>query len=355
MQFIAGDDLARVITERGKAFPPQQVIAWADQLLDALIYLHARDRQVVHRDIKPHNLKITETGQIALLDFGLAKADEADHSTSHSSHSVFGYTRRYSPLEQMQDQGTSPQSDIYALGATLYHLLTGEKPPDAMLRAAITAEGKPDPLHEVKQNYPGLGVEITAILQKAMEINARDRYASASEFRAALRQLGRHPQSLATNTSLQTASSGNSVAVNTVMVSGAVKTDPFDSYSILKPESDVFRVTTPRRWPALVVVGFAVILVTIAASFPSGLLRSLEQLFASSNAAALTDASNAVSLKATKTDSAVTKTTPARSNQAPPAVESGRAGEAAKKRSRRNQPRQPLSARPPPISITPDQ
>src|SRR5204862_1365574 len=136
------------------------------------------------------------------------KAHAADVSTSHSSHSVFGYTRRYSPLEQMQDQGTSPQSDIYALGATLYHLLTGEKPPDALLRAAITAEGKPDPLHEVKQNYPGLGVEITAILQKAMAINALDRFASASEFRDALRQLGRNPQPAATNTSLRSTASG---------------------------------------------------------------------------------------------------------------------------------------------------
>ena len=354
MQFIAGDDLAQVISERGKAFPAQQVIAWADQLLDALIYLHARDRQVVHRDIKPHNLKINKTGQITLLDFGLAKAHAADVSTSHSSHSVFGYTRRYSPLEQMQDRGTSPQSDIYALGATLYHLLTGEKPPDALLRAAITAEGKPDPLHEVKQNYPGLGVEITAILQKAMAINALDRFAGASEFRDALRQLGRNPQPAATNTSLRSTASGNSVALSTVRMPGTVKTDPFDSYSILKPELDGFRVTTPRRWPALVVVGFAIALVITAASFPSGLLKSLEQLFASSNAAALTDASNAVSLRAPKTDSVVAKTTP-RSNQASPAVESGRPGEAAKKRSRRNQPKQPQSVKPPPISITPDQ
>ena len=77
MQFIAGDDLAQIISERGSRFRAAQVIAWADQLLDALIYLHTRERQIIHRDIKPHNLKITETGQIALLDFGLAKAHAA--------------------------------------------------------------------------------------------------------------------------------------------------------------------------------------------------------------------------------------------------------------------------------------
>src|SRR5436190_17572626 len=100
MQFIAGDDLARAIAERSGPFPRAQVIAWADQLLDALIYLHTRERQIIHRDIKPHNLKVSAGGRIALLDFGLAKTHAPDHSTTQSS-SVFGYTRRYSPLEQI--------------------------------------------------------------------------------------------------------------------------------------------------------------------------------------------------------------------------------------------------------------
>ena len=140
MQFIEGADLAEIIATQPGPFPRQQVIAWADQLLDALIYLHTSERQVVHRDIKPHNLKLTSTGQIALLDFGLAKAGSSDLSGTNSSTSIFGYTRRYSPLEQIQDQGTNPQSDIYALGATLYHLLTGIKPPDALTRATALAE-----------------------------------------------------------------------------------------------------------------------------------------------------------------------------------------------------------------------
>src|SRR5467141_3709417 len=122
MQFISGVDLAEIISQQPGPFPKATVIAWADQLLDALVYLHTRDRQIIHRDIKPHNLKLTSNGRIALLDFGLAKTHAADHSTTQSSNSIFGYTRRYSPLEQIQDQGTSPQSDLYALGATLYHL-----------------------------------------------------------------------------------------------------------------------------------------------------------------------------------------------------------------------------------------
>src|ERR1051325_4632685 len=115
MQFVAGEDLAQMIVRRATPFPASQVIAWADQLLDVLIYLHSRDRQIIHRDINPHNVKLTACGELALLDFGLAKADAADHSHTQSSTSLFGYTKRYSPLEQIEDQGTSPQSDIYAL------------------------------------------------------------------------------------------------------------------------------------------------------------------------------------------------------------------------------------------------
>src|SRR5215831_16783419 len=78
MQFIFGDDLARAMSNQKGPFPQHQVVAWADQLLDVLVYLHGRDRQIIHRDIKPHNLKVTESGQLALLDFGLAKA-HPDH------------------------------------------------------------------------------------------------------------------------------------------------------------------------------------------------------------------------------------------------------------------------------------
>jgi serine/threonine protein kinase len=190
MQFITGVDLARIIYQQPGPFPRDQVVAWADQLLDALIYLHSQDRQVIHRDIKPHNLKLTATGQIALLDFGLAKA-QPDESSTTSSSSFFGYTRQYSPLEQIQALSSGPHSDIYALGATLYHLLTGVRPADALSRAASAANGHGDPLKLANLVHPAVGSELAAILNKAMAQNPEQRYRSAAEFREALRRIGR--------------------------------------------------------------------------------------------------------------------------------------------------------------------
>ena len=190
MQFIAGTDLARIIAQQPGPFPRDQVIAWADQLLDALIYLHSHDRQVIHRDIKPHNLKLAATGQIALLDFGLARAHPADTSVT-ASRGFFGYTRQYAPLEQIEDRRTDPRTDIYALGATLYHLLTGIKPPDALERASAVINSEPDPLQPANKIYAAVGPQVAAILGKAMALRPEERYANAMDFREALRRVGR--------------------------------------------------------------------------------------------------------------------------------------------------------------------
>lgn len=191
MQHVEGPDLADIIAQQPGPMPQQTVVAWADQLLDALIYLHSHDRQIIHRDIKPHNLKLTATGKIALLDFGLAKSQSGDGAEDGRCRSIFGYSPRYAPLEQIQDLGTSPESDIYALGATLYHLLTGFKPVDAITRASALIGLRPNPLKPAHEINSAVSPELSAILSRAMEQNPRDRYHSATEFREALRRIGR--------------------------------------------------------------------------------------------------------------------------------------------------------------------
>src|SRR5207244_12690325 len=112
--------------------PEEEVLRCADQLCDALDYLHTQDPQLIHRDIKPQNLKLTARGQIVLLDFGLAKGSVGQMTAVTTSASIYGYTPNYAPLEKVQGMGTDTRSDIYALGATLFHLLTYVKPPNAL-------------------------------------------------------------------------------------------------------------------------------------------------------------------------------------------------------------------------------
>ena len=186
MQFIAGEDLGEMMKARQGQFPVEQVLTWGDQLLDALDYLHTQEPQIVHRDIKPQNLKLTSRGQIILLDFGLAKGQTAGVSVVTTA-SIFGYTPNYAPLEQIQGLGTDARSDIYALSATLYHLMTGVKPPDALTRAAALVNGEKDPLLPANEVNPAVSPHTAFVLARGMSQNREQRYSSAAAMRAALR------------------------------------------------------------------------------------------------------------------------------------------------------------------------
>src|SRR6266446_6632101 len=186
MQYIAGEDLAAMLAERKGPFPQDEVLRWADQLCDALDYLHTQDPQIIHRDIKPQNLKLTARGQIVLLDFGLAKGSAGQMSVVTTSASIFGYTPNYAPLEQVQGLGTDPRSDIYALAATLFHLITNVKPPDALSRASAIVNGLPDPLPEANLITAQVSAAVAAVLSQGMSQKRDDRFASANEMREAL-------------------------------------------------------------------------------------------------------------------------------------------------------------------------
>ncbi len=191
MEYIPGDDLSEMLKARGgQPFPLRDVLGWADQLLDALDYLHTQEPAVIHRDIKPQNLKLTARNQIVLLDFGLAKGTPLQSRVT-ATGSVLGYSLNYAPLEQMQGTGTDPRSDLYSLGATLHHLSTGATPPDALTRATALVNGDEDPLRPASEVHAQVTPAVGAVLARAMSQSAARRFASAAEMRDALRDAGR--------------------------------------------------------------------------------------------------------------------------------------------------------------------
>ncbi|MHB0878235.1 MAG: serine/threonine-protein kinase [Anaerolineae bacterium] len=132
MDFVPGPDLQAVVDEaeaKGIHLQESQVLDWARQLCDALEYLHTQQPPVLHRDIKPANIRLTSTGLVKLVDFGLVKLMMPDETRTVTVVHGRG-TAHYTPMEQYGGETghTDERSDIYALGATLYHLLTGQPP-----------------------------------------------------------------------------------------------------------------------------------------------------------------------------------------------------------------------------------
>jgi formylglycine-generating enzyme required for sulfatase activity/predicted Ser/Thr protein kinase len=190
MEYIPGHDLAELLKLRGAPFHLNLVLRLADELLGALEYLHGLDPPILHRDIKPANLKLTRREELYLLDFGLAKGAAGHMTTLLTSRSTRGYTLVYAPLEQILGQGTDPRSDLYSLGATLYHLLTNALPTDAPTRDERVEDGRPDPLLPICQMNPTVPASVAEVIHHAMAIRRRGRPESAAAMRAALRRAG---------------------------------------------------------------------------------------------------------------------------------------------------------------------
>jgi serine/threonine protein kinase len=187
MEYIAGNDLMTMLEKRGGPFDADQVVEWGDQLLGALAYLHSQHPPIIHRDIKPQNLKMTDQGQIILLDFGLAKGLPEQTLQFAAGQSIYGYTPDYAPLEQIKAEGTEARSDLYALAATLYHLLTNVTPPSALTRAIAVANHQPDPLRPANELNPQVKPAVAQVLMQALALMREHRPASADAMRKQLR------------------------------------------------------------------------------------------------------------------------------------------------------------------------
>ncbi len=186
MDFVAGDDAGNRYKHLNRPLAEREVVAWGADILDALHYLHSRQPPVVHRDIKPSNIKITPEGRAVLVDFGLAKAQASAEATATGAK---GLSPGYSPPEQYGSGRTDPRSDLYSIGATMYALLAGQKPVDALERAL--GHGTLVPLLSLN---PAVSARVAAAIEKAMAIQPDGRFASAAEFLAALRRDDRTAQ-----------------------------------------------------------------------------------------------------------------------------------------------------------------
>lgn len=188
MEHISGDDLSKRLEASAKPFPVSWVMFWADQLLDALSYLHSHEPPIIHRDIKPQNLKLTDDNHIVLLDFGLSKeSGQTQFSKPGTSGSVVGYTPHFASMEQIRGTGTGPRSDIYSLSATLYQLVTNTMPADALTRADSLLNGRLDPITPPSDLNPEVSAAVSNVILKGLELRSEIRFASASEMQRALR------------------------------------------------------------------------------------------------------------------------------------------------------------------------
>ncbi len=185
MDYVPGSDLKALLKQQGHPFTEGEVLRWADELLDALEYLHSHEPAVVHRDIKPSNMKLTARRRIVLLDFGLAKGAVGQTTSATLSRSVMGYSPHFAPPEQMQGERTDPRSDLYSLAATLYHLLAGQVPPDAIRRLTAQLHDEPDPLKPLDEINPRVSAHASSVIMRALALKPAQRWPGASAMRAA--------------------------------------------------------------------------------------------------------------------------------------------------------------------------
>lgn len=179
MVYVEGEDLQQLLDKRQEPLPEALVLPWIRQVCDALSYLHKQQPPVIHRDIKPANIKITPQGQAVLVDFGIAKVYDPKLKTTVGARAV---TPGYSPPEQYGRGSTDPRTDIYALGATLYTMLTGVEPPDSVdLLSGIGA-----PLAGVRTLNPKVTSTVDAAIQRAMQLDRGQRFQTVDDFETAL-------------------------------------------------------------------------------------------------------------------------------------------------------------------------
>jgi outer membrane protein assembly factor BamB len=177
MEFIHGKDMEKVLTENEDFLSEEQIITWGIELCDVLGYLHTHEPDpVIFRDMKPSNAMVDVNNHIILVDYGIAK-----HFEANQKGTMIG-TEGYSPPEQYRGEA-SPQADIYALGATLHHLLTRRDP---RLEAPFSFSERP-----IRTINPSISMELETVVNTALQYNPEDRFPSADAMKEALMAVAR--------------------------------------------------------------------------------------------------------------------------------------------------------------------
>jgi serine/threonine protein kinase len=178
MDYLPGDDLQTVLEREGRR-PVEMVMKWAENLVDALAYMHSQHPPVTHRDIKPANIRLRDDGRAVLVDFGIAKAAESAQKTNIGA---MGYTPGFAPPEQAGGGRTGPYSDQFSLAATLYTLLTGSRPVESIKRILEGAV-----LVNARVLNSEIPENISAALSKSMALDVENRFSDVQEFFSAMR------------------------------------------------------------------------------------------------------------------------------------------------------------------------
>ena len=177
MEFVPGQNLAQLLDQRHGPLSPTLVLSYALQLCDVLTFLHTHPRRIFHRDLKPANIRLTHTDVVKLVDFGLLKQGTDATRQTHKGRG----TEAYMPVEQY-GEGADELSDLYSLGATLYHLLTGHEPRTATNRATTALDSLQPPC----LLNPALSPHVAAVVVRAMSRLKNDRYPDVASFKTAL-------------------------------------------------------------------------------------------------------------------------------------------------------------------------
>ncbi len=184
MDYVEGKNLGQMLEEQSRPFLETEILPWIEQVCDALEYLHSLSPPIIHRDIKPQNIIITPDGRAMLVDFGISKVYDPVLSTTAGARAV---TPGFSPPEQYSSGSTDARTDVYALGATLYALLTGQRPPESV--DILIGNQTIAPPRQINVQ---LSTGLEQVILKAMDTTTSRRFQRVTDLKLALY----HPEQL---------------------------------------------------------------------------------------------------------------------------------------------------------------